>query len=140
VPFTEGFAALRRIGLQQVAIAVRQDLREEVNLPFHPADHRQRFAKVNLRVPRIVSQRAPRMYACSRAYAGDLVAPGVIPEFPPSVPGVSYNFRCAGTLFDPLADVPIRAVQTPHKTTRYTADILGGIATWHGWKRIDTAV
>ena len=48
-------------------------------------------------------------------------------------------FVVRGRYFDPLADVPNEAVQTPHKTTRYTADILGGIATWHGWKRIDTA-
>ena len=32
-------------------------------------------------------------------------------------------FRCARTLFDRLADVPNDAVQTPHKITRYTADI-----------------
>jgi hypothetical protein len=43
------------------------------------------------------------------------------------------------TLFDPLAYVPNEAVQTPHKTTRYTADVIEGITTWHGWKRIDTA-
>jgi hypothetical protein len=53
--------------------------------------------------------------------------------------GSGRPLRCAGTLFDPLADVPIEAVQTPHKTTRYTAGILGGIATWHGWKRTGTA-
>jgi hypothetical protein len=36
---------------------VRQVHRKEVDLPFHPADHRHRFAEVDLRVPRIVSQR-----------------------------------------------------------------------------------
>ena len=45
------------IGLHQAGVAVRQVHREEVDLPLHPADHRQRFAEVDLRVPRIVSQR-----------------------------------------------------------------------------------
>jgi len=36
---------------------VRQVHRQEVDLPFHSSDHRQRFAKVDLRVPRIVAQR-----------------------------------------------------------------------------------
>ena len=57
VPFAEGFAALRRIGLHQAGVAVRQVHREEVDLPLHPADHRQRFAEVDLRVPGIVAQR-----------------------------------------------------------------------------------
>src|ERR1035441_10529277 len=57
VPFAEGFAALRRIGLHQAAVTVRQVHRKEVYLLLHPADHRQRFAEVDLRVPRIMSQR-----------------------------------------------------------------------------------
>jgi hypothetical protein len=31
--------------------------REEVDLPFHSADHRQRFTEVDLCVSRIVAQR-----------------------------------------------------------------------------------
>jgi hypothetical protein len=51
VPFAEGFAALRRIGLHQTAVTVRQVHGKEVDLPLHPADHRQRFAEVDLCVP-----------------------------------------------------------------------------------------
>jgi hypothetical protein len=41
--------------------------------------------------------------------------------------GSGRSFRRARTLLDPLADVPIEAVQTPRETTRSTAGILGGI-------------
>ncbi len=57
MPFAEDFAALRRIGLHQAGVAVRQVHRKEVDLLLHPADHRQCFAEVDLRVPRLVSQR-----------------------------------------------------------------------------------
>ena len=57
VPFTEGFRALRRIGPYQAGVAVRQVHGKEVDLPLHPADHRQRFAEVDLRVSRVVAQR-----------------------------------------------------------------------------------
>src|SRR5208282_3448519 len=57
VPFTERFAALRRIGLYQAGVAVRQVHREKMDLLLHPADHRQRFAEVDLRVPWFVPQR-----------------------------------------------------------------------------------
>ena len=47
----ERLRRLRRIGLHETGIAVRQVYRKEVDLPFHPADHRKRFAEVRLRVP-----------------------------------------------------------------------------------------
>ena len=37
-------------------VAVRQVHREEVDLPLYPADHRQRFAEVDLRMPGVVAQ------------------------------------------------------------------------------------
>ena len=57
MPGAERLCRLRRIGLHEARIAVWQVHREEVDLPFHPPDHRQRFAKVNLRVPGIMPQR-----------------------------------------------------------------------------------
>jgi hypothetical protein len=43
--------------LHEAGIAVRQVHRGEMDLPFHPADHRQHLAKVRLRVPGIMPQR-----------------------------------------------------------------------------------
>jgi hypothetical protein len=57
MPGAKRLRRLRRIGLHEARIAVRQVHRKEVDLPFHPADHRQRFAEVSLRVPGIVPQR-----------------------------------------------------------------------------------
>src|SRR5216684_823271 len=57
VPFAEGFGALRRVGLHQTTIAVRQIHREEMDLALLTCDHRERFAEVGLRVSRIVAQR-----------------------------------------------------------------------------------
>ena len=56
MPGAERLRRLRRIGLHEAGIAVRQVHREEVDLPLYPADHRQRFAEVNLRVPGIMPQ------------------------------------------------------------------------------------
>src|ERR1035437_4977446 len=56
VSFAEGFRALPGICLHQAGVAVRQVHRKEVDLPLLPADHRQRFAEVDLRVPWMVSQ------------------------------------------------------------------------------------
>ena len=47
----------RRIRLHKAGVAVRQVHRKEVDLPLHPPDHRQRLAKVRLRMSRIVPQR-----------------------------------------------------------------------------------
>ena len=47
---TERFRRLRRIGLHEAGITVRQVHREEVDLPFHTADLRQRLAEVDLRM------------------------------------------------------------------------------------------
>ena len=57
MPGAERLRRLRRIRLHETGVAVRQVHGEEVDLPFHPADHRQRLAKVRLRMPRIVPQR-----------------------------------------------------------------------------------
>ena len=57
VPFAEGFGALRRVGLHQTTIAVRQIHREEMDLALLTCDHRERFAEVDLRVSWIVAQR-----------------------------------------------------------------------------------
>jgi hypothetical protein len=48
---------LRRIGLHEAGVRVRQVHSEEVDLPFHPADHRQSLAEVGLRMPGVVPQR-----------------------------------------------------------------------------------
>src|SRR5207253_376986 len=56
VTFTEGLGALRRIGLHQASIAVRQIHREEVDLALLTRDHRERFAEVDLCVSGIVAQ------------------------------------------------------------------------------------
>src|SRR5215469_531762 len=53
---TEGLAALRRIGLHQTAVAVRQVHREEVDLALHSANNRERFTEVDLSMSRIVPQ------------------------------------------------------------------------------------
>ena len=42
------------IGLHEAGVAVRQVHREEVDLTFHPADHRKRLTKVSLRVPGVM--------------------------------------------------------------------------------------
>jgi hypothetical protein len=55
VTFTEGLGALRRIGLHQASIAVRQIHREEVDLALLTRDHRERFAEVDLCVSGIVA-------------------------------------------------------------------------------------
>src|ERR1700752_272437 len=56
VTLTEGLGALRRIGLHQASIAVRQIHREEVDLALLTRDHRERFAEVDLCVSGIVAQ------------------------------------------------------------------------------------
>ena len=43
--------------LRQREVFVRQVEREEVDFPFNPADLRQRLAKVDLRMPRIMAKR-----------------------------------------------------------------------------------
>jgi len=48
---------LLRIGLHEAGVAVRKVKREEVDLPFHPADLSQRLAEVDLRMSRIMAQR-----------------------------------------------------------------------------------
>ena len=57
VPVTERFGGLRRIGLHETGVAVRQVHRKEVDLALHPGDLRQRLAKIHLRMARIVPQR-----------------------------------------------------------------------------------
>src|SRR5262245_50141968 len=57
VPRAERLRGLRRIGLHEAGVAVRQVHGEEVDLLLHPADHRHGFAEVGLRMPGIVSQR-----------------------------------------------------------------------------------
>jgi hypothetical protein len=48
---------LRRIGLHEAGIAVRQVHRKEMNLLLHPANHRPGLAEVRLRMARLVPQR-----------------------------------------------------------------------------------
>jgi hypothetical protein len=50
----ERLRRLRRIGLHEPGIAVRQVWREEMDLPLHPADHCPRLAEVRLRMARFV--------------------------------------------------------------------------------------
>ena len=57
VPVTERFGGLRRIGLHETGVAVRQVHRKEVDLALDPGDLRQRLAKIHLRMARIVPQR-----------------------------------------------------------------------------------
>src|SRR5258708_1566853 len=57
MPVTERFGGLRRIGLDETCIAVRQVHRKEVDLALDPGDLRQRLAKIHLRMARIVPQR-----------------------------------------------------------------------------------
>ena len=57
VPVAERFGGLRRIGLHEAGIAVRQVHREEVDLALHPGDLRQCLAKIHLRMAGIVPQR-----------------------------------------------------------------------------------
>ena len=54
---TERLRRLRRIGLHEAGVAVRQVHGKEVDLPFHTADLRQRLAEVDLRMSRIMAQR-----------------------------------------------------------------------------------
>src|SRR3954453_24164798 len=54
---TERFGALRRIGLYETGVAVRQVHRKEVDLALSPGDLRQCLAKVALRMPSIVPHR-----------------------------------------------------------------------------------
>jgi hypothetical protein len=53
---TERFRRLRRVDLHKTGIAVRQVHGEEVDRPLHPADHRQRRAEINLRMPGVVPE------------------------------------------------------------------------------------
>ena len=53
-PSQNGFGGLRRIGLYEAGVAVRQVHREEVDLALDPGDLRQRLAKIHLRMTRIV--------------------------------------------------------------------------------------
>ena len=57
LPGTERLRRLRRIRLHEPGVAVRQVHGKEVDLAFHPADHRQRLAKVGLSMPGVVAQR-----------------------------------------------------------------------------------
>src|SRR5882757_7774427 len=57
MPVTERFGGLRRIGLDETRVAVRQVHRKEVDLALDPGDLRQRLAKIHLRMARIVPQR-----------------------------------------------------------------------------------
>jgi len=57
VPVAERFGGLRRIGLHETRVAVRQVHRKKVHLAFHPGDLRQRLTKIHLRMARIVPQR-----------------------------------------------------------------------------------
>ena len=57
VPVTERFGGLRRIGLHETGVAVRQVHRKEVDLALDPGDLRQRLTKIHLRMARIVPQR-----------------------------------------------------------------------------------
>ena len=54
----ERLRRLRRIGLHEAGVAVRQVHREEVDLLLHPADLRQRFAKVGLGMSRLMAAAA----------------------------------------------------------------------------------
>ena len=57
MPVADRFRRLRRVGLHEAAIAVRQIEGEEVQLPRHPADHRPRLAEVHLGMARRMHQR-----------------------------------------------------------------------------------
>ena len=57
VTIAECFGGLRRIGLHETGIAVRQIHRKKVDLALDPCDLRQRLAKIHLRMARIVPQR-----------------------------------------------------------------------------------
>jgi hypothetical protein len=57
VAIAKRFRRLRRIGLHEAAIAVRQVHGKEVDLPLHPTNDGNRFAEVDLCVTRIVPQR-----------------------------------------------------------------------------------
>ena len=57
VPVAERFGGLRRIGLHETRVAVRQVHRKKVDLALDPGDLRQRLAKIHLRMAWIVPQR-----------------------------------------------------------------------------------
>ena len=98
MPVAERFRRLRRVGLHEAAIAVRQIEGEEVQLPRHPADHRPRLAEVHLGMAQRMHQRHEHL---SRA---DTPLPDVVLHY-----GVAAGeaVLVAQTLEDPLRRVPL---------------------------------
>ena len=50
MPVEKGLGRLRRIGLHEPGVALGKVHHEQMNLLRHPADHRHRFAEVDLRM------------------------------------------------------------------------------------------
>ena len=57
MPVKEGFRRLRRIGLHETGIRLRQIHAKEMNLLAHPANHANRLAEIHLRMTRGMRQR-----------------------------------------------------------------------------------
>ena len=57
VSVEEGLRRLRRIGLHEAGVRLRQIHAEEMNLLAHPANHAHRFAEIHLRMARRMRQR-----------------------------------------------------------------------------------
>ena len=61
MPVQEGLRRLRRIGLHEAGVRLRQVHAEEVDLPAHAADHADRLAKIHLRMAGRMRQRHERL-------------------------------------------------------------------------------
>jgi len=111
---------LRRVDLHQAGIAVRQVQREGVDLPFHPADHRQSLAEIRLRVPGVMPQRHEHLALTLPQYV-------VLDVRQPAVIAVLVT----QTLDNPLRRMPVLcrpalirfqdAVDDPHECTQLRA-------------------
>ena len=119
VPGAERLRRLRRIGLHEAGVAVRQVHGEEVDLPLHPADHRQRLAKVRLRMPRIMPQRhehlplplPPRQHVVLHDRQPAAITVLVAQTLEDPLRGVPLLRRPALILFQDLVDDPHERIQ-----------------------------
>jgi hypothetical protein len=98
VAVAEGLQPLRRVGLDEAGVRVRQVEAEEVDLPLHPADHRHRLPEVGLRVAGRVRQRHEHL-----PHPGAPLAHVVLHD------GVAAGEAVLGAqpLVDPLGRVPL---------------------------------
>ena len=104
VTVAERLGRLRRIGLDEARIAVRQIQGKEVNLPGDPADHRPGFTEVHLGMARRVIEGNEHL-AAAQPLAADIVLDDGVAAL--------EAVLIAKTLEDPLRRVTLLAMTMP---------------------------